>query len=131
NATKADWLPEKKIKAIVYYGPERRSELASVPYAPDVATGDDKVLLDAAFAPLALGRPLAMPPGVPMDRLAALRKAMAETFADKDFVVEATRLSLGPDAPRNGEQLQDAIARAYAAPQAVIDRLRRLNTVTR
>src|SRR5262249_39993063 len=26
QATKADWLPQKKIKAIVYYGPERRSE---------------------------------------------------------------------------------------------------------
>ena len=29
---------------------------------------DDRILLEAAFAPLALGRPLVMPPGVPADR---------------------------------------------------------------
>ncbi len=131
NATKADWLPEKKIKAIVYYGPEKRPELAGVPYAPEVAKDDDRVLLEAAFAPLALGRPLVMPPGVPADRLAAMRKALADTFADKDFLAEATRLGLAPEAPRNGEQLQEVIARTYAAPPAVIERLRKLNTVAR
>jgi tripartite-type tricarboxylate transporter receptor subunit TctC len=132
NATKADWLPQKKIKAIVYYGPEKRSELADVPYAPEATTDEnDRLLLDAAFAPLALGRPLVLPPGVPAERLAAMRKAMADTFADKDFIAEATRLGLAPDAPRDGEQLQEVIRRAYAAPPAVIDRLRKLNTVTR
>ena len=131
NATKADWLPQGKIKAIVYYGPEKRAELANVPYAPDVAADDDKALLDAAFAPLALGRPLVLPPGVPEERVAAMRKAMADTFADNEFVAEATRLALAPDAPRNGEQLQEVIRRTYAAPPAVIDRLRKLNTVAR
>ena len=132
QATKADWLPQKKIKAIVYYGPEKRSELAGVPYAPDVATKDeDRVLLDAAFAPLALGRPLLLPPGVPADRLAAMRKAVADTFADREFLAEATRLGLQPERPRNGEELQAVIQRTYAAPPSVIDRLRKLNTVPR
>ena len=132
QATKADWLPQKKIKAIVYYGPEKRSELAGVPYAPEVVTNDDdRVLLDAAFAPLALGRPLVLPPGVPANRLAAMRKAVADTFADPDFLAEATRLGLQPERPRNGEELQAVIARAYAAPPAVVDRLRKLNSVSR
>src|SRR5262249_62092071 len=82
-ATKADWLPQKKIKAIVYYGPEKRPELAGVPYAPELVTkDDDRILLDAAFAPLALGRPLVLPPGVPADRLAALREAVARPSGD-------------------------------------------------
>lgn len=132
QATKADWLPQRKIKAIVYYGPEKRSELAGVPYAPEVAgKEDDRILLDAAFAPLALGRPLLMPPGVPADRLAAMRKGLADTFADPQFIAESARLGLGPDMPRNGEQIQAVIGRAYAAPPAVIDRLRKLNTVPR
>ena len=38
QATKADWLPQKKIKAIVHYGPEKRAELAGVPYAPEVVS---------------------------------------------------------------------------------------------
>jgi tripartite-type tricarboxylate transporter receptor subunit TctC len=66
QATKSDWLPQKKIKALLQYGPEKRDELAGVPSARDAAgNDDDRILLDAAFAPLALGRPLVMPPGVP------------------------------------------------------------------
>jgi tripartite-type tricarboxylate transporter receptor subunit TctC len=134
QATKADWLPEKKIKPLLYYGPERRPELARVPYAPELVTNeDDKALLDAAFAPLALGRPLVMPPGVPPERLAAIRKALADTFADSDFIAESKRLGLGGDgdAARDGEAVRDAIHRAYATPARVLDRLRKLNTVPR
>jgi tripartite-type tricarboxylate transporter receptor subunit TctC len=132
QATKSDWLPEKKIKALLYYGPEKRPELAGVAYAPDLVTNeDDKALLDAAFAPLALGRPLVMPPGVPAERLAVMRKALAETFADPEFLAESERLGIGANAPRNGEQVQDAIRRAYATPPRVLDRLRKLNTVSR
>ncbi len=132
QATKSDWLPQKKIKAIVYYGPEQRPELAGVPYAPEIVTHeDDRSLLAAAFAPLALGRPFAMPPGVPADRLAAVRKAISDTFADRDFLAESERLGLGANSPRQGEQIQDVIARGYATPPRVLDRLRKLNTVAR
>ncbi|MEA2906666.1 MAG: hypothetical protein QOI12_4053 [Alphaproteobacteria bacterium] len=132
QATKPDWLPQKRIKAIVYYGPEKRAELAGVPYAPEIVSGDDnKILLDAAFAPLALGRPLVMPPGVPDDRLAAMRKALSDTFADHDFIAESERLGLGATVPRDGEQIQDVIRRAYATPPRVLERLKQLNTVAR
>ena len=132
QATKSDWLPQKKIKALLQYGPEKRAELAGVPSARDAAnSNDDRILLDAAFAPLALGRPLVMPPGVPADRLAALRKAVMETFADPGFISESARLSLGPSEPHNGEALQEVVARTYAAPPGVLERLRRLHTAPR
>ena len=132
QATKADWLPEKKIKPLLYYGPEKRPELAGVPYASELVTNeDDRNLLDAAFAPLALGRPLLMPPRVPAERLAAMRKALADTFADPEFLAESKRLGLGADTPRNGEQIGEAIRRAYATPVRVLDRLRKLNTMPR
>lgn len=132
QATKADWLPQKKIKAILQYGPEKRVELAGVPSAREAASSaDDRILLDAAFAPLALGRPLVMPPGVPADRLAAMRKALMDTFADPGFIAESTRLALGPNDPRSGDALQEVVARTYAAPPRVLDRLRKLNSVPR
>jgi tripartite-type tricarboxylate transporter receptor subunit TctC len=132
QATRADWLPQKKIRAILYYGPEQRPEFAGVPYAREVARSeDDRMLLDAAFAPLALGRPLVMPPGVSAERLAAMRKALMETFADPGFIAETTRLALGPNEPRNGEQIQETIQRIFATPPRVLDRLRRLNTAPR
>jgi AcrR family transcriptional regulator len=83
------------------------------------------------FAPLALGRPLVMPPGVPADRLAAMRKALADTFADPAFAAESKRLVLGADMPRNGDAIEAVIKRVYATPRRVLDRWQTLNTVPR
>jgi tripartite-type tricarboxylate transporter receptor subunit TctC len=90
TSTRPTWLPDHMAKAIIQYGPDRLKDLADVPFAPDlVASADDRLLLQAAFAPLALGRPLVMPPNVPADRVTAMRQALADTLADPAFVVDA------------------------------------------
>ena len=128
TSTRPTWLPEKLAKAIVQYGPERLTDLENVPFAPDlIANEDDKLLMQAGFAPLALGRPLVMPPDVPPDRVAAMRTALAETFADPEFLAEGARMGLAVNAPRTGEQLADVIARAYRSPPRVVERLQKLN----
>src|SRR5207248_6281952 len=56
TSTRPNWLRDKKAKPIVQYGPERLKELPDVPFAPDVITdADDTLLLQAAFASLAVG----------------------------------------------------------------------------
>jgi tripartite-type tricarboxylate transporter receptor subunit TctC len=128
TSTRPTWLRDKQAKAIVQYGPERQHELGDVPFALDLlANADDKLLMRAASAPLALGRPLVLPPGVLAARVAALRQALADTFADAQFKAEAEKLGLIVNAPRTGEQLQAVIADAYASPARVIERLQKLN----
>jgi len=127
TSTRPTWLAEKLAKAIVQYGPERLADLGA-PFAPDlISNEDDKLLIEAGFAPLALGRPLVMPPDVPAERLAAVRQALSDTFADPEFLAERDRMGLGVNAPRTGAQLQDIIARAYRTPPHIVDRLRQLN----
>jgi tripartite-type tricarboxylate transporter receptor subunit TctC len=127
TSTRPNWLPQHLAKAILQYGPERLKELPDVPFAPDLVTDpNDKLLMQAAFAPQALGRPLVMPPGVPADRVAAFRSALAETFEDPEFKANADKLGLIVNAPRTGEQLQTVISQAYATPPRVLDRLRKL-----
>jgi tripartite-type tricarboxylate transporter receptor subunit TctC len=128
TSTRPAWLPDHLAKVIVQYGPERLQELPDAPFAPDLVTNpDDKLLMEAAFAPMALGRPLAMPPAVPIDRLAALRKALADVFADSEFKAAADKSGLIVNAPRTGEQLQDVINHAYGSPSRVVERLRKLD----
>src|SRR5215471_18302821 len=92
TSTRPNWLPNKQARAIVQYGPERLAQLPDVPFAADlVGSEDDKLLMQAASAPLALGRPLLMPPGVPADRVAAMRQALAQTFADAAFKADAEK----------------------------------------
>ena len=129
RSTRPTWLREKTAKAILQYGPEKLAELADVPFAPDLVTSDeDKLTMQAAFAPLALGRPFLIPPGVPAERVAALRSAFAATMADAEFLAEGERMGLGLNAPRTGAQIQEVMERAYRSPPGVIERLRQLNT---
>jgi tripartite-type tricarboxylate transporter receptor subunit TctC len=122
RSTRPAWLRDKTAKAIVL------AELHDVPFAPDlVARRDDRLVMEAAFAPLALGRPFLAPPGIPVERLAALREAFAATMADPDFLAEGEKMGLGLNAPRTGAQIQAVMERAYQSPPRVIDRLRQLN----
>jgi tripartite-type tricarboxylate transporter receptor subunit TctC len=128
SSTRPTWLAEKKAKAIVQYGPEKLAELGDVPFAPDlVSDPQDKLLMQAALTPLALGRPLLMPPAVPAARVAAMRTALQETLADPDFLADAKKVGLQVNSPRDGEHLVRVIERAYRTPAAIIQRLRELN----
>ena len=128
RSTRPTWLRDKTAKAIVQYGAEKLAELPDVPFAPDLVGHDgDRLVMQAAFAPLALGRPLLTPPSVAAERVAALRAAFAATMADPDFLAEGERVGLGLNAPRSGEQIQEVVERAYQSPPRVIDRLRQLN----
>ena len=128
--TRADWLSDRRIRPLLYYGPAQPAELAGVPHAREVVTNeDDRALIDAAFAPLALGRPFSLPPGAPAERLAAMRKALAETFADPEFQAESKRLGLGADSPQSSEQIAGVIRRVYGTTPHVLDRLRKLDKV--
>lgn len=128
RSTRPTWLRDKTAKAIVQYGAEKLAELPDVPFAPDLVGHDgDRLVMQAAFAPLTLGRPLLTPPGVASERVAALRRAFAATMADPDFLAEGERVGLGLNAPRTGEQIQEVVERAYQSPPRVIDRLRQLN----
>jgi tripartite-type tricarboxylate transporter receptor subunit TctC len=129
RSTRPNWLGDKTAKAIVQYGPEKLAELPDVPFAPDLVGNDeDRLLMQAAFAPLVLGRPFLMPPGLPAERVAALRQAFAATMTDPEFLAEGEKVGLALNAPRSGEQIQSVMERTYQSPPRVINRLRQLNT---
>jgi len=126
-ATKPDWLRNGDVKVLLQYGPEREADLANVPFIMDLVTEpEDRAMLEAGFAALALGRPYLMPPGVPENRVAFMREALMATFNDPAFRADANRL--GPDAsdPRSGVEIQAIIEKAYATPDRIVARLRAL-----
>jgi tripartite-type tricarboxylate transporter receptor subunit TctC len=127
TSTKPSWLKDKKIKVLVQYGLQKEPALANVPSALDLATTpENKQLLTVGLAEVGIGRPYLMPPGVPAARVAAMRKALSDTFNDPKFLADATRMQLLVKAPRTGEQIQQLVESIYRSPPAVIDRLRKL-----
>jgi tripartite-type tricarboxylate transporter receptor subunit TctC len=127
-STKPTWIKEKKIKLLVQMGMGKEPELPDVPYILDLITNaEDKLLAEAAFAPLAAGRPYLMPPGVPEDRVAIMRKAFNDTFKDPAFIAEAEKRGLGVNSPRTGQELQQLIERVYTTtPPRLVERLQKL-----
>lgn len=125
KATKPDWVTEKKVRFLVQYGRKPSPELPDVPTARDLAKNDeDRMLIDAAMAPLELGRPFVMAPNVPAEHVQLMRTAIMATFKDPAFVEEAKKLQFDVDPePKSGEQLLAVVASVYNAPQSVRDRL--------
>src|SRR5262249_18355952 len=62
-----------------------------------------------------LGRPYLAPPGVPAERVEALRNAFMETMRDKDFLAEAEKAKL-EITPIDGAAVQKLVADLYRTP---------------
>src|SRR6185295_14152524 len=93
KAIRPDWIAEKKLKFLLQYGAHPHPELKGVPFTLDLIKDPAKrQIMEVASAPLALGWPIAAPPDVPADRVAALRAALAETFRDPEYLADCAGL---------------------------------------
>ena len=84
----------------------------------------DREVLDVVTVGDTLGHPFAVAPGVPGERVAALRKAFAEMLSDPDFRKEAAANNLEID-PVSAEVLSGAVNRALGASSASKQRARK------
>jgi tripartite-type tricarboxylate transporter receptor subunit TctC len=122
KASRPDWIRARKLNVILQMALDKLPELADVPSALDlVADPAARKVLELILIRQEMGRPLVAPPGVPAERVAALRAAFAATMKDADFRAEAQRLQLEVD-PLDGEAIATLLAGAYAAPRDIVDR---------
>jgi hypothetical protein len=124
KSTKADWIKEGKIRFPIKWTDTKDPELRGVPFAGDLAKSEeDKKMIEIAAVPLKLGRPVAAPPGVPSDRLAALKGGLEAAFRDEGYLKDCKQQSLDCASPVAGETLAEIIRNAHAAPAGVRRRL--------
>jgi predicted outer membrane repeat protein len=122
KAISFDWIENHRLNVIVQMGLTRNAELPDVPLAIDLLKEpDDRKVLELIVVPQEFGRPFLAPPGVPADRMAAYREAFQATLKDPQFLAESARQHFSID-PLDDRQIQDLLARAYAAPQAIRER---------
>jgi hypothetical protein len=124
RTARPDWIPQHLVRVLFQYGQKPHPDLPGVPFALDLIDNEaDKILLRAASAPLVLGRPFAAPPGVPAERLAALRAAMMATFQDPAFRADCEQQRLDCSDPKSGEEIASLIQAAYGTPADIRKRL--------
>jgi tripartite-type tricarboxylate transporter receptor subunit TctC len=113
KATEAEWLKDKSISILIQLSSRRHPDLPDTPLIMDlVKTDEDRQIFKVVFARQVMAWPFAAPPGVPAERVAALRKAFDETLQDKEFLAEAERMNL-EITPVSGERIQSLIEDLY------------------
>jgi tripartite-type tricarboxylate transporter receptor subunit TctC len=118
------WISEKKIRVLAQFGIRRHPELADIPNMLELAEREpDRQALTLMFARQEYGRPYFLPPGVPGERVHALRRAFDATMKDPAFLADASRLGLDVD-PMTGEEVQALVAQLSSLPPAIVARVR-------
>ncbi|HEY7663806.1 MAG TPA: hypothetical protein VH934_11855 [Xanthobacteraceae bacterium] len=122
-ATHQNWLDDKKIDVLVQLSLAKHPDLPKVPLVMDFARNDEeRQIFKLVFARQPMGRPFLAPPGVPADRVAALRQAFMDTLADREFMAEARKAKLEIN-PVSGEAVQKIVQEVYETPKSVADKV--------
>lgn len=128
KSTRMNWLTEKRAFIPIQYVMKRSPELKDVPTPIELATNDaDRKLLAFAISSAEIGRSFLAPPGVPADRVAALREAFNAAMKDKALLAEVEKAQLDFE-PATGEELAKIIADTLAIDAETLERMRKITT---
>jgi tripartite-type tricarboxylate transporter receptor subunit TctC len=118
-----DWLQGKEAVFLYQASLKRHPLIPNVPTLPELAQSDEgRVVLRAAASTGDIGRSIITTPGVPAERLTALRAAFTAMLQDPDFIAECANRKL-PIEGASGEEV-DAMAReTLQLPRPVLDKI--------
>ena len=122
KASRPHWIRDKLLNVIIQMGLQKLADLPEVPSALDLVTdAGDKQVLELILIRQEAGRPFAAPPGVPPDRLAALRHAFDATLEDAEFRADATKAQLEIE-PLSANEIDKLLTTAYGAPKPIVQK---------
>jgi hypothetical protein len=127
KAQRPDWIKSGFIRVIVQEHDKGNPEIFKLgaPIAVDFAKdAEARQIMELVYSAETFGRPYMLAPGVPAERVTALRRAFMETMRDKALLGEAERIGLAID-PIPGEELQTLAAKVFATPTAFVEKTKR------
>ena len=113
---------------IVQIAFKRDPELADVPTVIELAkTDEDKAVMTFLSADIPISRAYVTTPGVPAERVQALRRAFDATMKDPQFMAEAAKLgmdmrpSTGEEAQRYADLIANTPPHVLARAKAILE----------
>jgi tripartite-type tricarboxylate transporter receptor subunit TctC len=91
-ATKREWLKNGFVKPLLTSRKTRDSRLPDLPSIEELAPPGSKSLLSALHSAQNMSRSIALPPGVPADRVKVLRDSFVAMTKDEQFLKEAEKM---------------------------------------
>ena len=121
------WLDKNIARPMIQFGrTTRHPDLQNVPTARELAqTPEQLATIEFVEAPLMIGYPFALPPGVPADRVAIMQKAFQDTMNDPEFQAEMTKQAL-EFTPKDGKTIAALVSQLSKTPESVVNRYKAL-----
>jgi tripartite-type tricarboxylate transporter receptor subunit TctC len=117
-----EWFSKKLIAVVAQASMKGHPELnkMGVPLTVKFAkTDEQRQVMELIESQGTFGRPYVLPPDVPPERVAALRKAFMDALHDKALLAESEKMQLDLDA-LPGDDLQALVAKLYALPASIV-----------
>jgi tripartite-type tricarboxylate transporter receptor subunit TctC len=115
-----DLYQSKAVTVAIQLASQKLAELPDTPSILEVARdADQRAALKLILSRQMMARPYVAPPGIPPERLKALRAAFDATMTDPDFLADAQRQDLEVR-PVSGGEADALIHEVYASPPEVV-----------
>ncbi|MGH7247555.1 MAG: Bug family tripartite tricarboxylate transporter substrate binding protein, partial [Pseudomonadota bacterium] len=122
-ATHPDWINNGEATLLYQAALKRSALLPNVPALPELAVSDEgRVILRAIASTAEIGRSIITGPGVPPERLAALRRAFTQMVNDPAFVAVCNKRHLMLD-PASGADIDAIVKETFALPQSTLRKI--------
>ena len=126
KTSQPEWLRDGKVIQLVQLATKKHHELTHVPLLSDLAqTEEQKKIFTFMSVGGVSARGIQLPPGVPEDRVKAMRKAVDDTFADPAFLEEAKKRQFEID-PISAEDTYETVRQQVELPPELVARMRRI-----
>src|SRR3984957_3453886 len=116
NSTRPDWFAKKLVTVPIQIATARNPLFPDAPAIMEFAKDErTRKILQLLLAPLEMDRPILAPPGVPEERVAALREAFHAAMNDPAFIAQAEKDHL-EIREISGQRVTQILDDAYAMP---------------
>jgi tripartite-type tricarboxylate transporter receptor subunit TctC len=124
----SNYLSDHKVNILLQGAAQRAVDLPNVPTPFDfVKNVNDRKILELFYAQQAVTRPIAAPPDIPADRLAALRKAFIDMVGSREFQADARNLRLEASAT-SYESIENVLRLIASIPPDTAERFAEFDT---
>jgi tripartite-type tricarboxylate transporter receptor subunit TctC len=124
KARKPDWVKDKKIVPLMQMSLFKHPDLPDVPLMVDLApNATARSVFELVTITGELGRPFLTSPGVPAERVKALRDAFDATVKDPEFLADAAK-SQKDIHPIHWKEMEELVTRVLSAPKGATDLLK-------
>ncbi len=124
-STRPQWLADKFVNILMQMSLAKHPDIpATVPLIMDYAKTDDvRQMFEVIFSRQTMGRPFTAPPGVPTERVKALRDAFDKTMADPEFKAAADKAKQEIN-PKGGADIQKIVEKIFQTPKPLVDKIK-------